>query len=162
MSFWENPLSFPFGTFLTNIKARQLPRSHRRSFWMACKDSCLVIKNIPLQTLDLKVLRSGWNSLPPRIFHLIDTRVRIVPALLSEYFCLSNMWVEIYCMIKKSLPVSVEICLGSRYSACFISTLLSLTFNYTHVQFKRQILLAWVNFTTYFFKAKIHAVNLQK
>lgn len=29
---------------LTNVNARQLPNSHRGSFWTSCKESCLVIK----------------------------------------------------------------------------------------------------------------------
>lgn len=89
MSFWDNLFSFPFGIFLANIKGRSPPVSHSRSFWMACKDSCLVIKKIPLQTLDPKT--EIWLEFTsPEYSILIDARVGITQWLFCEYLYLST------------------------------------------------------------------------
>lgn len=56
---------------------------------MACKDSCLVIKKIPLQTLDPKT--EIWLEFTsPEYSILIDARVGITQWLFCEYLYLST------------------------------------------------------------------------
>lgn len=56
---------------------------------MAYKDSCLVIKKIPLQTLDPNI--EIWLEFTsPEYSILIDARVRIIQWLFCEYLYLST------------------------------------------------------------------------